>query len=469
MTLRVYNTLTRQKETFKPIVPGSIDMYVCGITVYDFCHIGHARVLVAFDVIARYLRSQGWSLNYVRNITDIDDKILKRANENAEPYSVLTERMITAMHQDESILGVLRPDLEPRATEHIEEIIAMIEVLIDKGHAYALENGDVYYQISSFPGYGKLSKRSPEDLLTTARIDANLNKKDQRDFALWKNADVGEVSWQSPWGSGRPGWHIECSAMSTCCLGATFDIHGGGPDLPFPHHENEIAQSEAATGQKYANYWMHAGAVRVDDEKMSKSLGNFFTIREVLKKYHPEIIRYFLLSSHYRSPINYSEENLIEAKTGLERFYMTLRQFPDIQSMPLSDLKGSKYYDYFIVAMDDDFNTREAIAVMYDMVRQINTMLATDKKKASKLVAELKGLGGIFDILGSDPEAFMKGGVVGSQSGSLSPNEIDSLVLERAVAKKSQDFLLADRIRKDLLAQGVVLEDSREGTSWRRE
>ena len=469
MTLHIYNTLTRQKEVFRPIIQGNINMYVCGITVYDLCHIGHARVLVAFDMIARYLRSQGWSLNYVRNITDIDDKILNRANENTELYSVLTERMINAMHEDERLLGVLPPDMEPRATEYIDEIIAMVKVLVDKNYAYAAKNGDVYYRVSSFSDYGKLSKRNPEDLLIDARIDLNLSKEDQRDFALWKSAKTGEVSWSSPWGPGRPGWHIECSAMSTCCLGATFDIHGGGPDLPFPHHENEIAQSEAATGEKYVNYWMHAGAVRVDDEKMSKSLGNFFTIKEVLKKYHPEIIRYFLLSSHYRSPINYSEESLIEAKAGLERFYMTLRQFPDVQPLPLNDLKNRKHYEHFVLAMNDDFNTREALALMYDLIRQINTLAVTDKAEASLLVAELKALGDIFGILGSSPEIFMQGGSIASISDGISSSDIDALISERVIAKHNHDFLDADRIRKKLLAQGIVLEDSREGTSWRRQ
>ena len=300
MALTLYNTLTRQKEVFKPIEAGKIRMYVCGITVYDYCHIGHARVLVAFDVITRYLRTRGWDVTYVRNITDIDDKILNRANDNGEPYMALTDRMIDAMHGDEDALGVLRPDLEPRATAYMDDILAMVQILVDNHYAYAADNGDVYYRVSRFADYGKLSGRNPEDLLAGARVEVDEAKEDPRDFALWKSAKPGEVSWESPWGPGRPGWHIECSAMSTCCLGDTFDIHGGGPDLPFPHHENEIAQSEAATGKKYVHYWMHAGAVRVDNEKMSKSLNNFFTIREVLKKYHPEVVRYFLLSSHYR-------------------------------------------------------------------------------------------------------------------------------------------------------------------------
>jgi len=465
MALTLYNTLTRQKEVFKPIEAGKIRMYVCGITVYDYCHIGHARVLVAFDVITRYLRSQGWDVTYVRNITDIDDKILKRADENGEAFTDLTERMIAAMHEDEAALAILPPDIEPRATGHMDDILDMVQILVDNHYAYVADNGDVYYRISRFPEYGKLSNKNPEDLLAGARVEVDDIKEDPRDFALWKGAKPGEVSWESPWGPGRPGWHIECSAMSTCCLGETFDIHGGGPDLPFPHHENEIAQSEAATGKQYVHYWMHAGAVRVDDEKMSKSLGNFFTIREVLKKYHPEVVRYFLLSSHYRSPINYSEENLIEAKGGLERFYTALRPFADVQPVSLDALKDSDYYHRFVEAMDDDFNTREALAAMYDLVRDTNTQAKTNEAEARKLVAELKALGDIFGILGCDPEGFLQGG----GEGDLDAEQIEALIAERADAKKNRDFARADQIREGLLAQGVVLEDSREGTTWRRD
>jgi len=465
MALTLYNTLTRQKEVYKPIEAGKIRMYVCGITVYDYCHIGHARVMVSFDVITRYLRSQGWDVTYVRNITDVDDKILNRAIENGESFTDLTDRMIDAMHEDEDALGVLRPDIEPRATGHMDDILDMVQILVDNHYAYVADNGDVYYRISRFPEYGKLSNKNPEDLLAGARVEVGDIKEDPRDFALWKSAKPGEVSWDSPWGPGRPGWHIECSAMSICCLGETFDIHGGGPDLPFPHHENEIAQSEAATGKQYVNYWMHAGAVRVDDEKMSKSLGNFFTIREVLKKYHPEVVRYFLLSSHYRSPINYSEENLIEAKGGLERFYTALRPFADVQPVALDTLKDSDYYQRFVTAMDDDFNTREALAAMYDLVRDINTQAKTDEARARQLVAELKAMAGIFGILDADPEAFLQGG----GEGDLDAEQIEALIVERADAKKNRDFARADQIREDLLAQGVVLEDSREGTTWRRE
>jgi len=465
MALTLYNTLTRQKEVYKPIEAGKIRMYVCGITVYDYCHIGHARVMVSFDVITRYLRSQGWDVTYVRNITDVDDKILNRAIENGESFTDLTDRMIDAMHEDEDALGVLRPDIEPRATGHMDDILDMVQILVDNHYAYVADNGDVYYRISRFPEYGKLSNKNPEDLLAGARVEVGDIKEDPRDFALWKSAKPGEVSWDSPWGAGRPGWHIECSAMSICCLGETFDIHGGGPDLPFPHHENEIAQSEAATGKQYVNYWMHAGAVRVDDEKMSKSLGNFFTIREVLKKYHPEVVRYFLLSSHYRSPINYSEENLIEAKGGLERFYTALRPFADVQPVALDTLKDSDYYQRFVTAMDDDFNTREALAAMYDLVRDINTQAKTDEARARQLVAELKAMAGIFGILDADPEAFLQGG----GEGDLDAAQIEALIIERADAKKNRDFARADQIREELLAQGVVLEDSREGTTWRRE
>ena len=465
MALTLYNTLTRQKEVFKPIEAGKIRMYVCGITVYDYCHIGHARVLVAFDVITRYLRTRGWDVTYVRNITDIDDKILNRANDNGEPYTALTDRMIEAMHGDEDALGVLRPDLEPRATAYMDDILAMVQILVDNHYAYAADNGDVYYRVSRFADYGKLSGRNPEDLLAGARVEVDEAKEDPRDFALWKSAKPGEVSWESPWGPGRPGWHIECSAMSTCCLGDTFDIHGGGPDLPFPHHENEIAQSEAATGKKYVHYWMHAGAVRVDNEKMSKSLNNFFTIREVLKKYHPEVVRYFLLSSHYRSPINYSEENLIEAKGGLDRFYTALLAFPEAAPAALDTLHASDYYRRFVESMDDDFNTRDALAAMYDLVRDMNTCAKTDPAQAAKLAAELKALGGVFGIFTVEPKTFLQG----IASDGPDAEQIETLIAERVAAKKNRDFARADQIRDDLAAQGVVLEDSREGTTWRRE
>ena len=358
--LTIYNTLSKTKQELKPLEGNHVRMYVCGMTVYDFCHIGHARVMVAFDVIARWLRHRGYELTYVRNITDIDDKIIRRAQENGEGFEVLVDRMIAAMHEDEARLNVLRPDIEPRATSHIAGMHQMIQTLIDKGFAYAPGNGDVYYRVGKFVGYGKLSRKKIEDLRIGARIEVDESKQDPLDFVLWKGAKPGEPSWQSPWGEGRPGWHIECSVMSTCCLGETFDIHGGGPDLVFPHHENEIAQSEAATGKLYANAWMHAGAVRVDGEKMSKSLGNFFTIREVLQKYHPEVVRYFLVSSQYRSPINYSEDSLKEAKGALERFYHALKGLPEAPAAG-----GDAFVARFSEAMDDDFNSPEACAVLF--------------------------------------------------------------------------------------------------------
>ena len=466
MALQLYNTLTRKKDLFKPIKPGKIDLYVCGITVYDYCHIGHARVLVAFDAITRYLRSQGWDVNYVRNITDIDDKILRRADENKEVYTDLTARMIDAMHEDERALGILPPNLEPRATGHMDDILDMVQTLVDNHYAYRADNGDVYYRVKRFPDYGKLSNKNPDELLSGARVEVTDVKEDPRDFALWKAADESEAGWPSPWGYGRPGWHIECSAMSTCLLGETFDIHGGGPDLPFPHHENEIAQSEAATGKHFVNYWMHAGAVRVDNEKMSKSLNNFFTIRDVLKKYHPEVVRYFLLSSHYRSPINYSEDNLIEARQGLERFYFALQNFSDVTATAQSELENSEYYQRFVAAMDDDFNTREAFSAMYDLVRELNSVAREDQNKAKEMAGELKALGEILGVLQVDPEAFLKGSA--QDENGLSDADIDGLVAERETAKLNKDYARADEVREELKEQGIVLEDSREGTRWRR-
>jgi len=441
-------------------------MYVCGMTVYDYCHLGHARVLVSFDVITRYLRARGWDVNYVRNITDIDDKILERARENGEEFTDLTSRFIDFMHEDEKNLNVERPDQEPRATAHIGDIIAMVQVLIDKDYAYTAENGDVYYRVSKFEGYGKLSGKNPEELLAGARIEVGDIKEDPRDFALWKGAKEGETSWESPWGPGRPGWHIECSAMSTCCLGNTFDIHGGGPDLPFPHHENEIAQSEAATGQQYARYWMHAGAVRVDNEKMSKSLGNFFTIREILDKYHPEVVRYLLINSHYRSHINYSEENLKIAEGALTRFYTGLRGLENIEVKVLSDLDGDNpFVKRFIEAMDDDFATPEAIAVLFDLVRELNSARSNNESGVEELASVLLSLAGVFGLLQADPNGFLQGG---NADTGLSAEEIEALIEKRQQAKLDKDYALADQIREDLKEQGVILEDSREGTTWKR-
>ncbi len=464
--MQIYNTLSRKKEAFTPIEAGKVKMYVCGMTVYDYCHLGHARVLVAFDVISRYLRAKGYELTYVRNITDIDDKILRRADENGEAYTALTERFIAAMHEDAERLGIAPPDAEPRATGHIEDILAMIARLIERGFAYAADNGDVYYRVSRFEGYGKLSGKKPDELLSGARIAVDEAKEDPRDFALWKAAKSGEVSWPSLWGEGRPGWHIECSAMSTCCLGDNFDIHGGGPDLVFPHHENEIAQSEAATGKPYANTWMHAGAVRVDNEKMSKSLGNFFTIREILDKYHPEVVRYFLISSHYRSAINYSEDNLQIARQNLERFYHALKGLPVEPVTPYNELPAdNRYVQRFDAAMSDDFAAPEALAVLFDLVRELNNARAAGEDAAvTEQAALLRSLGAILGILGCEAEAFLQAG----SAGELSAEEIESLIAERVQAKKDRDFARADGIRAQLLEGGVVLEDSREGTTWRR-
>lgn len=463
--LQIYNTLTRQKEIFKPISPGKISMYVCGITVYDYCHIGHARVLVAFDVITKFLRSQGWDVSYVRNITDIDDKIIKRANENGEEFTALTTRFIDYMHEDEARLGIARPDIEPRATAYIDQIVDMNKTLIDKGFAYAASNGDVYYRITRFADYGKLTNKNVDELLVGARIEVDEVKEDPRDFVLWKAAKAGEPAWKSPWGNGRPGWHIECSAMSKNCCGETFDIHGGGPDLPFPHHENEIAQSEAANGCKYVNYWMHAGAVRVDGEKMSKSLGNFFTIRDVLEKYHPEVVRFLLVSSHYRSPINYAEDNLIEARTGLERFYGALRDYADVLPTPLAVMSASAYYKVFVEAMNDDFNTRVALAGMFDLVRDLNNA-KSNADLARDLAGQLKALGLILGVLQENPEVFLQAG----GADQIAADDVERLIAERIQAKKDKQYARADEIRQELLAVGVVLEDSRDGTTqWRRE
>ncbi|MCP5215081.1 MAG: cysteine--tRNA ligase [Pseudomonadales bacterium] len=463
--LKIYNSLSGRKEAFKPLVPGQVRMYVCGMTVYDYCHIGHARgVMVAFDVITRYLRYKGYQVTYVRNITDVDDKIFKRAAENGEPYQQLTERFIAAMHEDERALGVLPPDLEPRATAHMDQILNMIGTLIAKGYAYAAANGDVYYRIDKFKDYGKLSKRNLEDLRAGARVEIDEAKQSPLDFVLWKAAKPGEAAWESPWGPGRPGWHIECSAMSTCCLGETFDIHGGGPDLKFPHHENEIAQSEAATGKPYVQIWMHAGAVRVDNEKMSKSLGNFFTIRDVLAKYNPEVVRYFLISSHYRSPINYSEENLKQAQQSLERFYTALRQAAvsaGVKGQFVDAERLEAYRNRFIDAMDDDFNTPEALALLFELVKEINK--APDK--SAQLVDLLKDLAGLLGLLQQSPEAFLQG----TAAPGISAEEVEALIAARNAARAAKEWAKADQLRDELIANGILLDDGREGTSWRRQ
>ncbi|MAX98660.1 MAG: cysteine--tRNA ligase [Oceanospirillaceae bacterium] len=456
MTLKIFNTLSRQKETFKPLVEGKVGMYVCGMTVYDFCHLGHARVMVAFDVIARYLRHRGYEVNYIRNITDIDDKIITRANENGEAFNELTERFIAEMHKDSELLGIEMPDAEPRATAHIGDIIAMVETLIEKGFAYAADNGDVYYSVRKFEGYGQLSGKILDELEAGARVGVGELKKDPLDFVLWKAAKPDEPHWDSPWGIGRPGWHIECSAMSTCCLGNTFDIHGGGPDLKFPHHENEIAQSEAATGHKYVNTWMHAGAVRVDGEKMSKSLGNFFTIREILDKYPAEVVRFLLLSSQYRSAINYSEDSLKESQVRLERFYNALR---GVAVGAVEDI-DNEYSQRFHAAMDDDFNTPEAIAALFDLVRQVNK---SSGEEQAALAGQLKYLGGVLGCLQSEPETFLQSGAGDDAAW------IEEMIQKRADAKKAKDFATADGVRDELLAKGIVLRDGPEGTSWSKQ
>lgn len=460
--IRIYNTLTQQKEEFRPIESGKVRMYVCGMTVYDYCHLGHARVLVAFDVITRYLRHRGYDVHYVRNITDIDDKILRRADENGEVYSDLTDRMIRAMHEDEAKLGVLSPNEEPRATAYIDEIIAMIHKLVSTGHAYAAENGDVYFAVESFPDYGRLSKKKLEDLVAGARVDVQEAKRSPADFALWKAAKPGEVSWPSPWGDGRPGWHIECSAMSTQCLGDTFDIHGGGPDLLFPHHENEIAQSECATGHKFVHTWMHAGAIRVNKEKMSKSLGNFFTIREILDKYPAEVVRYFLVSSHYRSQVDYSEDNLAEAGRTLTKLYHALRGIVPAKE---TDVPETGHDRRFAEVMDDDFNTAGAIAVLHGVANEINQYRRDgNEDEAKRSAAVLVRLGAVLGLLQQDPEAFFQA----DTGGELSAEEIEGLIQARADARKAKDFAEADRIRDELAEKGIILDDSREGTTWRR-
>jgi cysteinyl-tRNA synthetase len=466
--LHIYNTLTKTKTRFIPIEPGKVRMYVCGMTVYDYCHLGHGRVLVVFDMVVRYLRARGYQVTYVRNITDIDDKIIKRANENGERIDALTGRFIQAMHEDADVLGVLRPDQEPRATLHMREIIAMIVTLMQRGYAYAASNGDVYYHVRKFADYGQLSGKALDDLRVGARVEADEMKQDPLDFVLWKAAKPGEPSWDSPWGAGRPGWHIECSAMSTACLGDHFDIHGGGLDLQFPHHENEIAQSEGATGHKFVNVWMHNGFVRVDDEKMSKSLGNFFTIREVLKKYDPEVVRYFILGSHYHSPLNYAEDSLENAKAALTRLYTALKDLPPATAPVPVDAGGviTTYEQSFFAAMDDDFNTPIALAVLFDLARDINRLQVTDPPHAHALGGELRKLAGILGLLQRAPQAFLQGSP--AAAAGLSAAEIEALIRERVAARKNKQWAESDRIRDQLKAGGVILEDAGGGTTWRR-
>ncbi|WP_442322169.1 cysteine--tRNA ligase [Cernens ardua] len=457
--MQIHNTMTRRKAPFEPIVPGQVRMYVCGITVYDYCHLGHGRVMVAFDVITRYLRQQGYDVRLVRNITDVDDKIIARAHNNNEPISSLTARMIDAMHEDEHSLGIRPPDEEPRATAYIGEILAMVERLVEQGHAYPAANGDVYYRVRSFADYGKLSNRKPDDMRAGARIEVDEAKEDPLDFVLWKAAKPGEQSWPSPWGPGRPGWHIECSAMSKCCLGDNFDIHGGGPDLIFPHHENEIAQSEAANEEPFANVWMHVGALRLGSEKMSKSLGNFFYLRDILKDNDPEVVRYYLLSSHYRSPLQYVDDSLEEARRSLIRFYTAL----DGVVASEGDVSG-EYAERFFDAMDDDFNTPVALAALFDLARELNRAKSDQPELAPALAYELRRLAGILGLLQRDSNDFLQ--ARGESNLPLPADEIEARIAARAEAKRSKDFAQADAIRAELESLGIVLKDSREGTSW---
>ncbi len=452
--LQIYNNLTRQKEEFKPLDNNNIRMYVCGMTVYDMCHIGHARVLVVFDVIYRYLCEVYGKehVTYVRNITDIDDKIIERANENAEDFNQLTGRFIDEMHQDSEALSVIPPNQEPRATLYMKQIIAMVQTLVDKGFAYAADNGDVYYAVSKFKSYGQLSGKNIEDLRAGERVAVDDAKKDPLDFVLWKAAKPGEPSWDSPWGKGRPGWHIECSAMSTDCLGHNFDIHGGGMDLQFPHHENEIAQSEAATGEKFANVWMHNGFVRIDDEKMSKSLGNFFTIRDVTEKYNPEVLRYFILTSHYRSPLNYSDKQLDSAKAALTTLYTALRGV-EISAVESTD---TEYHQRVRSAMNDDFNTPEVLPVLFDLAKEVNRHKEKESDKAVYFASLLRQLAGSIGLLNQEPEAFLHGGQ-GEQDSAA--DEINALIEQRNLARVNKDWAESDRIRDVLKEQGIVLED----------
>ncbi|WMS87479.1 cysteine--tRNA ligase [Pleionea litopenaei] len=459
--LQIYNNLTRSKETFKPLVEGQVGLYVCGVTVYDYCHIGHGRTYVAFDVLARFLRYSGYNVKYVRNVTDIDDKIIHRANDKGVSFEQITEQFKAEMDADFARLGILPPDVEPTATQSMSDIIAMITQLIERGAAYQGEQGDVYFSVSSFADYGKLSKQNLADLRAGERVGVASDKRDPLDFVLWKSAKPDEPHWESPWGKGRPGWHIECSAMSKQCLGEHFDIHGGGSDLQFPHHENEIAQSEAANGCQFVNYWVHTGMVQVEKEKMSKSLGNFFTIRDVLKEYRPESVRFFLVSSHYRSQLNYSSDNLDAADASLERLYQALRGLEATNGKVLSD-----YEQRFVSAMNDDLNTAEAMAVLFDVARELNRARKEGTADVANLAFTLRSLGDLLGLLQQDPDAFLQSS---NQSEALDVARIEQLIEERNQARSDRNFARSDEIRDLLLEEGIVLEDSREGTRWRKE
>jgi cysteinyl-tRNA synthetase len=467
--IRIHNSLTGQKELLTPITPGQLRMYVCGLTVYDYVHIGHARMLLVFDVISRYLRHRGFKLTYVRNITDIDDKIIRRAAENGEPIAALTERFIAAMHEDCARLGILPPEHEPRATQFVPQIVAMIEELLRRAYAYVAANGDVMYAVARFPGYGRLSGKRLADLRAGARVEVDEAKRDPLDFVLWKAAKPGEPAWESPWGPGRPGWHIECSAMSTALLGTHFDLHGGGLDLKFPHHENEIAQSCAASGDQFVNLWMHNGFVNVDEEKMAKSRGNFFTVREVLPTLrHPEVLRFFVLSSHYRGPINFSLEQLEQADATLNRMYLALRDVPEVAAV------AGEHSARFEASMDDDFNTPEALAVLQNILREMNGARdAGDAPRVAALGAELRALGGVLGLLQVPVAEWARLGKPAGQeeaaAAALADAEVDARIAARAAARKARNFAESDRIRDELAAAGVILEDKPGGTTvWRR-
>ncbi|WP_372880699.1 cysteine--tRNA ligase [Psychromonas sp.] len=460
--LKIYNTLTRQKEEFKPLIPGKVGMYVCGITIYDYCHIGHGRTFVAFDTVARYLRFSGYDLNFVRNITDIDDKIINRAAENNESYEQLTARYTKAMHEDFDALFLQRPDIEPRVTDHMPEVISMVKKLIDKGHAYVAESGDVLFAVDSFSQYGELSGQNLEMLQAGSRVDVEDSKRNPLDFVLWKMAKPGEPFWESPWGNGRPGWHIECSAMNHKHLGEVFDIHGGGSDLTFPHHENEIAQSCCAHHGKYVNTWMHSGMVQVDKVKMSKSLNNFFTIKDVLDVYDSESVRYFLISGHYRSQLNYSEDNLKQARASLERLYTAIRDLP-IANEIVPD-KDEVHYQKFVKAMDDDFNTPEALAVLFDLAKEVNRLKQTDLEQAALSASLLVKLANVLGLLSQSPEQFLQGDETQDEVAM-----IEALIKQRNDARANKDWAAADQARDKLAELSIILEDGPGGTTWRKQ
>jgi cysteinyl-tRNA synthetase len=460
--LKLYNTLSKKKEDFKSINPDEVNMYVCGMTVYDHCHMGHARVLVVFDLIVRHLRRQFKTVNYVRNITDIDDKIINRALENKEDFQTLTQRFIEAMHQDEKALGVLPPDVEPKATDYIEQMLTMIKTLEDKNYAYKANNGDVYFSVRNFAEYGKLSGRQIDELQAGNRVEIDNHKRDPLDFVLWKSAKPNEPKWDSPWGEGRPGWHIECSAMSNELLGQKFDIHGGGFDLTFPHHENEIAQSEGANGCQFVNYWLHVGFIKINDEKMSKSLDNFFTIREVLKTYSGEVLRFFLISTHYRSPINFSDHNLNNAKAAITRLYTAVRDLEVSEAAMNEIVINDNYEQKFMDALDDDFNTPMAIAVLFELSKEVNLQRNQDLDRARGLAQHLKKLANYIGLLEQDVDTFFTQGV------ELSDEIIAQKITQRNQARKDKDFALSDEIRDELADKGIILEDKANETTWRR-